>query len=160
MTASRGPSARRVQDALEAAGFDLTVIELPVSARTAQDAARAIGCSIAQIAKSIVFRGEISGDPRLVVASGVNRVDVQRLSRLAGESVAMGNADFVRAVTGYAIGGVPPVGHTQSIRTWIDSDLLLHDEIWAAAGTPQAVFRLTPQALVDLTRGELAKVSG
>ncbi|MDX1430546.1 MAG: YbaK/EbsC family protein [Rhodothermales bacterium] len=153
-------SARRVQEALEAAGLDLSVVELPQSARTARDAAIAIGCTVAQIAKSLVFKGAESGSPYLVVASGVNRVDVGRLSNLADERVAMAEPEFVRAATGYAIGGVPPVGHATAIRTWIDADLLQFDEIWAAAGTPSAVFRLTPQALIDITGGELANTAG
>lgn len=152
-------SARRVQEALEAAGFDLAVTELPQSARTAVDAADAIGCSVEQIAKSIVFKGSRSGDPILVVASGSNQVDVDRLSVLTGEPVAMADPEFVRAETGYAIGGVPPVGHATAIRTWIDNDLLGYDEIWAAAGTPHAVFRLTPRALIDITRGSLVEIA-
>lgn len=159
MNVSHKSSARRVQDALEAAGFDLAVTELPQSARTAHDAALAIGCSVAQIAKSIVFEGVDSENPLLVVASGINHVDVGRLSDLAGESVVMGHPDFVRAATGYAIGGVPPVGHPRPIRTWIDADLMQHDEIWAAAGTPHAVFRLTPGVLVDITSGILVNIA-
>ncbi|MBT8400248.1 MAG: YbaK/EbsC family protein [Rhodothermia bacterium] len=160
MNVPNEPSARRVQDALEAAGVDLTVTELPQSARTAHDAALAIGCSVAQIAKSIVFRGVDSEQPYLVVASGINRVDVARLSDLAGEPVAMGDPDFVRAATGYAIGGVSPVGHDRTISTWIDTDLLQYEEIWAAAGTPHAVFRLTPRVLVEITRGTVVNIAG
>lgn len=151
-------SARRVQEALRAAGFAFRVVELPASTRTAQEAADAIGCTVAQIAKSLVFRGAASGEAVLVVASGINRVDEARVAALAGEAIVRADADFVRAATGFAIGGIPPAGHARPLRTWIDEDLLQYDELWAAAGTPHAVFPLPPGALAPLTGGTVAAV--
>lgn len=152
------PSARRVQDALRALGYDFTVVELAQSTRTAQEAAAAVGCHVAQIAKSLVFRGQKSGRPVLVIASGANRVDLNRLAAYVGEPVERADPDFVREVTGFAIGGVPPVGHTQRLETFIDEDLMRHQVIWAAAGTPRALFQLTPQALVDMTGGRVVAI--
>lgn len=136
-----------MQEALAAAGVECRVVELPASTRTAKEAAQAIGCTVAQIAKSIVFRGADSGEPYLVIASGVNRIDEAMLAAEVGEAVAMASPDFVRQATGYAIGGVPPVGHPRALTTLIDRDLLALDELWAAAGTPNAVFRLRPDDL-------------
>ncbi|GIV59981.1 MAG: prolyl-tRNA editing protein [Rhodothermaceae bacterium] len=133
-------------------------MELPDSTRTAQDAARAIGCTVAQIAKSLIFRGEQSGDPILVIASGANRVDTAKLARYAGEPVRRADADFVRERTGFAIGGVPPVGHTEPVTTFIDEELLQYEVVWAAAGTPHAVFRLRSSELQQLTGGQIRDV--
>ncbi len=152
------PSAQRVQEALAALGLPCQVVELPASTRTAQEAAQAIGCSVAQIVKSLIFRGSRTGKPILVLASGVNRVDEKKLGELAGEPVGKADADFVRQQTGFAIGGVPPVGHAAPIETYIDADLLQHEEIWAAAGTPRAVFRLKPQDLPKMSQGSLASI--
>ncbi|HLJ73991.1 MAG TPA: YbaK/EbsC family protein [Thermoanaerobaculia bacterium] len=143
-------STSRVQAALAAAGLPAKVVEMPQTTRTAADAAKAIGCEVAQIAKSLVFR---SGDEAvLVIASGTNRVDASRLG------LAKADAEFVRERTGFAIGGVPPVGHSAPIRTLIDEDLLRFDRIWAAAGTPNAVFELTPADLRRLTGGTVTNV--
>jgi prolyl-tRNA editing enzyme YbaK/EbsC (Cys-tRNA(Pro) deacylase) len=156
MAESLSRSAQRVQDALAALGFEMgRVIELPASTRTAAEAAAAIGCTVAQIAKSLIFRGAQSGEPVLVIVSGVNRVNEARLAEILGEPIAKADADFVRAQTGFVIGGVPPVGHTRPLRTFIDEDLRQYQEIWAAAGTPHAVFRLTPADLERLTGGEV-----
>jgi prolyl-tRNA editing enzyme YbaK/EbsC (Cys-tRNA(Pro) deacylase) len=152
-------SARRVQEALDALGFSFQVVELPDSTRTAREAAAAVGCTVGQIAKSLVFQGQESGRPLLVIASGSNRVDEARLAALAGEPVAFANADTVRAATGYVIGGVPPAGHDQPLPTYIDEDLLTFDEIWAAAGTPYAVFRLHPADLPRMTGGQVVSIS-
>lgn len=151
-------SARRVQEALDAHGLPLRVVEFPASTRTAQEAADAIGCTVGQIAKSLVFRGIESGRPLLVIASGANRVDERRLAALAGEPIGRADAAFVRTHTGYAIGGVPPVGHINPLTTFIDADLWQYTEIWAAAGTPNAVFQLTPDQLAQLTGGLVADV--
>ncbi len=151
-------SAKRVQTALDAFGLALQVVELPTSTRTAAEAAASIGCTVGQIAKSLVFRGKQSGQPVLVVASGVNRVDVKRVGRLLGEKIGRADADFVRQQTGFAIGGVAPVGHIVEPVTFIDEDLLQFEEIWAAAGTPRAVFRLTPGDLVEITEGRVVMV--
>lgn len=151
-------SAQKVQDALSRHGVDLQVVEMPASTRTAADAAAAIGCEVAQIAKSLIFRAKASNRPVLVIASGTNRVDEKRVAALIGEAIGKADADFVRARTGFVIGGVPPVGHTEALITLIDADLLPFDEIWAAAGTPNAVFRLRPAELVTITRGLVGDV--
>ncbi len=152
-------SAQRVQDALAARGFDLEVRELPDSTRTAAEAAAAVGCRVEQIAKSLVFVARPSERAVLVIASGGHRVDVQRVAALVGEAVEKPDAEFVRQRTGFAIGGVPPVGHATELLTLVDEDLLRLDAIWAAAGHPNAVFRLTPDQLVALTRGTVAKIA-
>ena len=152
------PSAQKIQEALAALGLSCQVVELPASTRTAQEAAQAIGCTVAQIVKSLVFRGSRTGKPILVLASGVNRVDEKRLGELAGEPVGKADADFVRKQTGFAIGGVPPVGHAAPIVTYVDADLLQFEEVWAAAGTPRAVFRLKPQDLPKMSQGTLTPI--
>jgi prolyl-tRNA editing enzyme YbaK/EbsC (Cys-tRNA(Pro) deacylase) len=151
-------SAQKVQDALNQYGLQLEVVELPASTRSAIEAAQAIGCQVEQIAKSLVFRAEKSGRPVLVIASGPNRVNEKRIGETLGEAIGKADADFVRSQTGFVIGGVPPVGHIQPLVTFIDGDLLKLDEIWAAAGTPNAVFRLLPQDLVRITSGQVISV--
>ena len=131
--------------------MELTVVELPASTRTAAEAAAAIGCEVAQIAKSLVFRGLTTNRPVLVVASGVNRVDEALVAALIGEPIGKADAEFVRARTGFAIGGVAPVGHTEAPISVLDEDLMELGETWAAAGTPHAVFKLLPSQLVELT---------
>jgi prolyl-tRNA editing enzyme YbaK/EbsC (Cys-tRNA(Pro) deacylase) len=153
-------TAQRVQGALRALGVACQVVELPASTRSAAEAAQAIGCSVEQIAKSLVFRGLSTDRPVLAVVSGANRVDEERLGELIAEPVAKADADYVRQRTGYAIGGVPPVGHAESLLCLIDEDLLQYDAIWAAAGTPRAVFRLTPADLLRITGGRVASVKG
>lgn len=152
-------SAARVQAALEARGFSFEVQDLDQSTRTAAEAAATIGCEVAQIAKSILFRGKESNRPVLVIASGVNRVDEKAVAELLGEKLGKADADFVRRETGFAIGGVPPVGHDRQIATFIDEDVLAFEKIWAAAGTPFAVFHLDPHSLAGLTGGQVAKVA-
>ena len=149
------PSAQKVQDVLHAQGFTNQVVELPDSTRTAAEAATAAGCTIGQIAKSLIFAGKRSGQAILVIASGSNRVEEKQLTALVGEKVTRPDAEFVRSQTGFVIGGVPPVGHVRPLRTFIDADLLDFAEIWAAAGHPNAVFRLTPDELVQMTGGEV-----
>ncbi len=151
-------SARRVWEALRERGLEARILELPASTRSAREAAEAIGCQVGQIAKSLVFR--VVGGERafLVVASGTNRVDESLLSRRVGEAVEIAQADFVREWTGFAIGGVPPVGHVRRLETYVDEDLLQYEELWAAAGNPQAVFRLTPEDLVGITGGVVVAV--
>jgi prolyl-tRNA editing enzyme YbaK/EbsC (Cys-tRNA(Pro) deacylase) len=151
-------SARRVQQALADKGMQLTVMELPGSTRTSAEAAQAVGCQVAQIAKSLVFRGKKSGAAVLVIASGANRVNEKKLAQLLDETVEKPNAEFVRLATGFVIGGVPPVGHVQPLRTLIDPDLLTYPQIWAAAGTPHALFALTPDDLIRMTGGEVADI--
>jgi prolyl-tRNA editing enzyme YbaK/EbsC (Cys-tRNA(Pro) deacylase) len=151
-------SARKVQDVLNAQGFSCQVVELPASTRTAKEAAQAIGCRVEQIVKSLIFKGKQSDKPVLVVASGTNRVNEKRLGQLAGEPITKADADFVRQHTGFAVGGVPPIGHLEQIETFLDEDLLGYEEIWAAAGTPFAVFRLTPSDLQTMTGGQTVSI--
>ena len=151
-------SAHRVQHALDALGAPVRVVQMPDTTRTAEEAARAIGCTVGQIAKSIVFRGVKTARPILVIASGANRVDETKVAARVGEPLAKATADFVRQATGYAIGGVPPVGFSQAIETWIDRDLLEHEVVWAAAGTPHTVFSLEPNSLPALTGGTVIDV--
>ena len=159
MSASLSASAQRVQDALTALGLPCRVVELPASTRTAQEAADAVGCTVGQIVKSLVFRGARTDAPILVVASGANRVNETRLAELAGEPIAKADAAFVRAHTGFAIGGVAPLGHPAPLTTYIDADLLQYAEIWAAAGMPNAVFALRPADLEAMTGGRVVTVT-
>ena len=152
-------SARRVQEAVAARGFAFQVVEFPASTRTAADAAAAIGCEVAQIAKSLVFRAKETGRAVLVIASGVNRVDEKRIRDHLGEPIERATPDFVRERTGFAIGGVAPVGHSEPLPIFIDEDLLAFPEIWAAAGTPNAVFRLDPADLPRMTGGQVVAIS-
>ncbi|MFN2145129.1 MAG: YbaK/EbsC family protein [Anaerolineales bacterium] len=151
-------SAEKVQQAVNALGYDFTIVEFDETTRTSKDAAAAIGCTVAQIAKSLVFRSQPGNRPVLVIASGPNRVNEDMVKAVLGETIGKADADFVRETTGYAIGGIPPVGHLIPIRTFIDADLLQHEVIWAAAGTPNAVFRLTPAALKEMTSGEVIAI--
>jgi prolyl-tRNA editing enzyme YbaK/EbsC (Cys-tRNA(Pro) deacylase) len=152
-------AAQRVQDALRAGGFANTVVELDVPVRTAAAAAEAVGCTPAQIVKSLVFQRAQSGAPVLVVASGAHRVSEARLAALLGEPVAMGPPRFVREVTGFAIGGIPPLAHVFALDTLVDAHLLEIGELWAAAGHPNSVFRLTGDELVRMTNGRVAEVA-
>lgn len=152
------PSARRVQELLDRIGLGHRVVEHEGSTRTSEDAANAVGCAVAEIAKSLIFRGKDSGRPVLVVASGVNRVDEKAVGRLIGEKIERADPDFVRESTGFAIGGVPPIGHAVPPLVLIDADLMALETIWAAAGTPNAVFRLTPAQLVGMTGGRVEAV--
>ena len=158
MTSELSSSAQKVQDALQALGLSLEVVELPASTRTAVEAAQAVGCQVGQIIKSLVFKAKRSKRPVLVLASGQNRVDEWRIEALIEEPLGKADADFVRQHTGFAIGGVPPVGHLEKLPTFIDEDLLGYDELWAAAGTPRAVFRLTPDDLVRMADGQVVRI--
>ncbi len=146
-------SARRVQDALDALGLECAITEHSASARTSQEAAGLLGCAVGQIAKSLVFRGASTGEPVLVIASGANRVDEAKVGALAGEAIGRAKPEFVREVTGYAIGGIPPLGHARAIRTWIDRDLLRFEVVYAAGGTPNALFPIRPADLVRVSGG-------
>jgi len=150
-------TALRVQGLL---GPRYEVLEFDVSTRSAADAAAAIGCTVGQIAKSLVFRSAISERPVIVITSGTNRVHESTIATHVGETIERANADFVRSSTGFAIGGVPPIGHTGSVVIIIDEDLRRYDQIWAAAGTPNSVFRLTFDELVQLTGGTVTRVAG
>ena len=142
-------SARRVQEALRALGLSDDVRELDDSTRTAVEAAATVGVELGAIVKSLVFRRAATGDAVVVLVSGDNRADESLVSSALGEAVERADADFVRAATGYAIGGVPPVGHESPLRTLMDADLLRFEVVWAAAGTPRAVFPVPP---ADLAR--------
>jgi prolyl-tRNA editing enzyme YbaK/EbsC (Cys-tRNA(Pro) deacylase) len=158
MTEELSPSARKVQEVLKGLGLNSRVQETGQMTRTAQDAARAVGCEVGQIAKSLVFKGAASQQAVLVITSGANRVNESALAQALGESILKADADFVREKTGYAIGGVPPVGHPHPLTVFIDEDLLQYTQIWAAGGTPQAVFRLTPEELQRITGGRVLRV--
>jgi prolyl-tRNA editing enzyme YbaK/EbsC (Cys-tRNA(Pro) deacylase) len=158
MDTSLSRKANMVQDALKDAGVELKVEELSASTRTAAEAAAAVGCTVEQIAKSLIFCTANESEPILVIASGGNRVNEANLGKAIGSTLKKASADFVQEKTGYAIGGIPPVGHVQPIRTFIDQDLLQYNIIWAAAGTPHAVFRLTPQELQHITKGTVVSV--
>jgi len=152
------PSAHKVQEALRALGLPHQVVELPHTTRSAAEAAQAIGCRVEQIAKSLVFRGQRTHRPILVIASGPNRVNEGKIGELVSEPIGKADADFVRQRTGFVIGGVPPLAHLEPLETFIDQDLLQYEEIWAAAGNPNAVFRLTPVDLIKMTGGRVVSV--
>jgi prolyl-tRNA editing enzyme YbaK/EbsC (Cys-tRNA(Pro) deacylase) len=158
-TGELSASAARVQRALADCGLELRVMEMPAATRTAAQAAAAVGCEVAQIAKSIVFRAPRSARHVLVVASGANRVDTAKVRTLLGEPLEKADAAFVREMTGYVIGGVPPLGHARQPVTFLDRDLLRHEAVWAAAGTPNALFRLTPGELERACGGTVADVA-
>lgn len=151
-------SAKAVQKAIDEAGLQCEVMELPASTRSAKDAAAAIGCKVEEIAKSIIFQGEESKLAIMVIASGTNRINEKMVSTEVGEQLKQATPEFAREVTGYAIGGVPPCGHKSKIRILLDSDLMNFEQVWAAAGTPNAVFKLTPSDLTLLTQGQVIKV--
>lgn len=144
-----------MQDALKEFDLDLQVVEFPESTRTSQEAADAIGCELGQIAKTLIFKGKQSGKPLCVIASGKNRVDEKKVAQCVGEPIERPDAEFVEQHTGYAIGGVSPVGFTFEHQILIDQDLMAYQIIWAAAGTHNAVFQLTPQDLVRITHGRV-----
>jgi prolyl-tRNA editing enzyme YbaK/EbsC (Cys-tRNA(Pro) deacylase) len=153
------PSVERVREALARAGLAPEIVELPGAARTAQAAADFLGCAVGQIANSLVFRAAASDGAVLVMSSGAKRVDTARLAALLGEPIGKADADFVRRRTGFAIGGVAPVGHTATLRAFVEKSLAAHREIWAAAGHPHTVFRLTYDELVRITGGEQADLA-
>ncbi len=152
---AKSSAVDRFTEAALRLGLDIEVTRYPEGTRTAADAAAAIGCDVAQIVKSLVFdsdRGFV-----LAMTSGANRVDTARLGELLGRDVRRADADGVRAATGYAIGGTPPFGHRTRLTVVIDPDLLVHDIVWAAAGTPDAVFPISPQTLVDATEADIVE---
>lgn len=147
-------SAARVQEYLARHGQEFVVTQLPASTRTADDAAAAIGCEVGQIAKSLIFVDQDSGEPVLIIASGAHQVDLNNVHRQTGIQLTRADAGFVREHTGFAIGGIPPVAHTRPLTTLLDQALQQYGQIWAAAGTPNAVFKLCPADLGRLTAGE------
>ena len=158
MSSALSPSAQKVQDALKALGFPNEVMELRTSTRTSAEAAQTVGCQVGQIAKSIIFRRKQRDQPILVITSGSNRVNEKRIEELISERLGKADADYVRKNTGFAIGGVPPVGHLEKLDIFIDEDLLQYEEIWAAAGSPNAVFKLTPSDLIKMTGGRVVSI--
>lgn len=148
-------NAQIIQQVLDQQGIHTTFLELQASTKTAQEAADAIGCQVAQIAKSLIFKTVSDNQPILVLASGINRVDENKIAAALGEKVVKADATFTKTVTGFAIGGIPPVGHLQAMETFIDADLMQLPELWAAAGTPNAVFCLTNDELLYLTKGKV-----
>jgi len=154
---SPSKSTRRVIAALHAHGVDTEVRDMPGSTRTAQDAADAVGCAVAQIVKSLLFASE-DGRAWLVLASGPNRVDTDLLQERTGCSVSMADPATVREVTGFAIGGVAPVGLARDLPVVMDEDLLRHDVVWAAAGTPKSVFPVDPQVLRRISAADVVRV--
>jgi prolyl-tRNA editing enzyme YbaK/EbsC (Cys-tRNA(Pro) deacylase) len=153
------PSVRRVMAALGAAGVEARIVELPGAAHTAKLAAQFLGCELGQIANSLVFRARPSDTAILVMSSGARRVDMAKLAAVVGEEVGKADADFVRAATGLAIGGVAPVGHTRALRTFVERSLSTWPRIWAAAGHPNTVFPLTYADLVRITGGQEVDVA-
>lgn len=152
------PSAQRVQEALQDHGLTCEVVQMQDTTRSAEDAARAVGCEVGQIVKSLIFEGTQSHQPVLVVTSGANRANEKTIGHKLAESIKMAAPEFVREMTGFAIGGVAPVGHRHPLKIFIDEDLLQYEEIWAAAGTPHAVFKLTPDELKMITNGTVISV--
>lgn len=158
MTTKLKGSVKRVHDALIAAGYPADIVRVSDSARTSAGAAAEVGCEVAQIAKSLVFRADNSDRPVLVIACGTNRVDTDRIAHAVGEPISRADANFVRRRTGFAIGGVAPIGHREPPVTVIDADLRRFEVIWAAAGAPDAVFRLSPADLEAMTGGTVVEV--
>jgi prolyl-tRNA editing enzyme YbaK/EbsC (Cys-tRNA(Pro) deacylase) len=152
------PSAQKYQDYLKGLDVDLKVVEFEESARTAQEAADRIGCRLGQIVKSLLFQGTNSHKAVLVLTSGANRVDVIKMNQVLGEPITRPDADFVRELTGFSIGSVPPFGHLQPIETFIDEDLLHYPTVWASGGAPNAVFMILPADLVNLSQGKVTQV--
>ena len=153
-------SLARVRAALEAAGVDAEIREMSETTRTAEDAARAAGCAVDQIAKSIIFRGQDTGHVVLFLTAGGNRVDPARASAVAGQPLGKADAVLIREETGFAIGGVAPVGHLKPVTAFFDPRLLDFDRVWAAAGTPRHIFAIAPNRLLDLTGARLADFTG
>ena len=159
MSENLSKSAKTVQEALDAKGISTKVLELAASTRTALDAATSIGCEVAQICKSLIFKTQDTSHPVLVLASGPTRVNEKRIAEYLGEVLVKADADFAREITGFAIGGIPPIGHLQKIeRVFIDEDLLKFEELWAAAGTPNSVFCLKGKDLVEMTDGRVVDI--
>jgi prolyl-tRNA editing enzyme YbaK/EbsC (Cys-tRNA(Pro) deacylase) len=153
------PSAQKVQDAATVLGLDITVREMTQPTRTAEEAAAACGVIVGQIVKSLVFLGATSGKPYLLLVSGANRVNEKGVAAHLGEKLKRPDADAVRALTGYAIGGIPPFGHDTALVTYMDRDLLAYEVIWAAAGTPKAVFPTEPARLRDAAKAVVIDVT-
>lgn len=151
-------SAQKVQDALRSMGYNYEVTETEHVTRTVADAAAVVGCTVGQIAKSLIFRAANTDRPVLVITSGANRVNENAIAAVLGEPLSKADAAFVREQTGFAIGGIPPIGHRTPLVVFIDRDLLQYDAVWAAAGTPNALFKLDPRDLEAMTGGTVVDV--
>ena len=151
-------SAHKIQDALKELGYDYEVIEFAECTRTAEEAAARVGCEVGQIVKSLVFKGKKSGKAILILTSGKNRVDIKKIKAYAQEKIGRADPAFVRERTGFAIGGIPPLGHLHPIETYVDLDLFDYKELWAAAGTPNAVFKMLSSELSKMTGGTVIAV--
>ncbi len=158
MKPAQHPTALRLSQRLRDCGIDATVVEFEQPTRTSADAAAAIGCTVAEIAKSVVFRGTTSGEAIVVVASGANRVSEEKVAAKVGEALARADAEFVREATGYVIGGVAPLGHAKPVKLLLDEDLQRFETVWAAGGTPHSVFPLTPAQLRSATGADWSDV--
>jgi len=158
MKPAQHPTALRLSQRLRDCGIEATVVEFEQPTRTSADAAAAIGCSVAEIAKSVVFRGKASGEAVVVVASGANRVSEEKVAMKVGEPLARADAEFVREATGYVIGGVAPLGHAKPVKLLLDEDLQRFETVWAAGGTPHSVFPLTPAQLRTATGADWSDV--
>ena len=152
-------AAARVQKAAEALGLDVSVAIMPAATRTAEEAAAACGCGIGQIVKSLIFKGKETGHGYLLLVSGANRVNEKAVGARLGEAIVRPDADFVREAAGFAIGGIPPLGHPVPLVPWFDADLLQYGTVWAAAGTPHAVFAVDPNRLREATRAIVIAVT-
>jgi prolyl-tRNA editing enzyme YbaK/EbsC (Cys-tRNA(Pro) deacylase) len=152
-------AAQRVQDHATALGLDVTVVEMPASTRTAEEAASACGCAVGQIVKSLVFCNAETDSPVLILVSGANRVHEKRTAQRIGAKLRRPDADYVREATGFAIGGIPPFAHASPLATYVDRELLSHDLVWAAAGTPNSVFSISPRQLADATAATIIEVT-
>jgi prolyl-tRNA editing enzyme YbaK/EbsC (Cys-tRNA(Pro) deacylase) len=157
--AERIRSTDRVRNAAAALGLAVEIREMPQSTRTAAEAAAACGTSVAQIVKSLIFRKSESGEPVLILVSGKNRVDEKAMRTVIGEALQRIDADQVRELTGFAIGGVAPLGALTPLLTYMDADLLAFDTVWAAAGAPHAVFEVEPKALAEAAGATIVRVS-
>jgi len=159
MPNSLNTGVRKVERALKAHGLECQVLNMKETTRSAQDAANSLGCQVEQIVKSLVFMTKKTKQPILVVASGANRVNTKKIRNLLSEPIKMADPDFVRAKTGFVIGGVPPLGHSNPLATFIDEDLLKYPEIWAAAGSSNTMFKLSPDDLQKITQGQVISVT-
>ena len=152
-------AATRVQAVAETLGLPVRVTIMPAATRTADEAAAACGCAVGQIVKSLIFKGKESGRAYLLLVSGANRVNEEAVGVRLGEAIVRPDADFARSTTGFAIGGIPPFGHATPLVPWLDADLLQYETVWAAAGTPHAVFAVDPNRLRDATRAIIIAVT-
>ncbi len=153
------PAARRVQEAADRLGLGVTVRIMAQATRTAEEAAAACGCVVGQIVKSLIFKGDRTGSPYLLLVSGLNRVNEKAAASVLGEAIVRPDAAFVREATGFAIGGIPPFGHAGRLIPRLDGDLLQYETVWAAAGTPNAIFEVSPARLRDATGAVVIRVT-